>query len=94
LSVAVTPGFIPRVINVLVAIAGVGYPIDSFGNLLYPTYAFELASVTFVGEVVLMIWLLVFAARRPLSERDASDDHRPARVSDPTICNSGAGSRS
>jgi hypothetical protein len=94
LSVAETSGFIPRVISVLVAIAGVGYLIDSFGNLLYRTYTFELASVTFVGEVVLMIWLLVVAVPRPLSERDASDDHRPARVSDPTFCNSGAGSRS
>jgi hypothetical protein len=72
----------------------VGYLIVSFGNLLSLTYAFELASVTFAGEVVLMIWLLVFATRRPLSERDASDDHRPAGVSDPTVCNSDAGSRS
>ena len=55
--------------GVLVAIAGAGYLIDSLGGLLYATYTFELASLTFVGEVVLMVWLLVFAARRPPNER-------------------------
>ena len=77
-------GIVPRVIGVLVAIAGAGYLIDSLGGLLYPRYTFELASVTFVGEVVLMVWLLVFAAHRPAKERAASDNHRPADVSDPT----------
>ena len=56
-------------------IAGTGYVVDSLGGLLYATYPFELASVTFVGEVVLMIWLLFFAARRPCNERSSPDDH-------------------
>ena len=66
---AFTSGFVPRFIGVLVAIAGAGYLIDSLGGLLYAPYSFELASLTFIGEVVLMVWLLVFAARRPLNER-------------------------
>ena len=92
---AFTSGFVPRVIGVLVAIAGAGYLIDSLGGLLYATYTFELASLTFIGEVVLMVWLLVFAARRPPNERTTSDDHRLAGVSDPTtIRNSDQESRS
>ena len=92
---AFTSGFVPRVIGVLVAIAGAGYLIDSLGGLLYATYTLELASLTFIGEVVLMVWLLVFAARRPPNERTTSDDHRLAGVSDPTtIRNSDQESRS
>jgi hypothetical protein len=88
-------GFVPRLIGVLVLIAGAAYLVDSFGGLLYATYAFELAAFTFIGEVVLMIWLLLFAARRPRNERTSSDDHQLAAVSDPTkIRNSGPESRS
>jgi hypothetical protein len=64
---------LPRVIGVLVAIAGAGYLIDSLGGLLYAAPRFELASLTFIGEVMLMVWLLVFAARMPLNERTTSD---------------------
>ena len=55
---AFTSGFVPRIIGVLVAIAGAGYLIDSLGGLLYVP-SFELATLTFIGEVVLMVWLLV-----------------------------------
>jgi hypothetical protein len=71
---AFTSRFVPRFIGVLVAIAGAGYLIDSLGGLLSARYTFELASVTFIGEVVLMVWLLVFAARKPLDPRVAPDD--------------------
>jgi hypothetical protein len=88
-------GFVPRFIGVLVLIAGMGYLVDSFGGLLSATYTFELAAFTFIGEVVLMIWLLSFAARRPRNERTSSDDHQLAAVSDSTrIRNSGPESRS
>jgi len=88
-------GFVPRFIGVLVLIAGAGYLVDSFGGLLSATYTFELASFTFIGEVVLMIWLLLFAARGPRNERTSSNDHQLAAVSDSTkIRNSGLESRS
>ena len=41
-----------------------GLLIESLVSLLSATYAFALASLTFVGEVVFMIWLLAFAAGR------------------------------
>jgi ABC-type multidrug transport system fused ATPase/permease subunit len=69
---AFTSSVVPRVVGVLVAIAGAGYLIDSAGGLLSATYTFELASVTFIGEVVLMVWLLMFAVRRPLRGLDST----------------------
>jgi hypothetical protein len=92
---ALVSGFVPRFVGLLVALAGTGYLVDSFGGLLHATYTFELASVTFIGEVVLMIWLLLFAVRRPRNQRASPDDRRPGAVSDSTtIRNSGSESRS
>ena len=92
---AFVSGFVPRFVGFLVALAGTGYLVDSIGGLLYARYTFELASLTFVGEVVFMIWLLSFAARRPRNQRASSDDHRLEAVSDSTtIRNSGSESRS
>jgi Domain of unknown function (DUF4386) len=88
---ALISGFVPRFIGVLVVIAGAGYIVDSLAPLLSPRYTFEVASVTFVGEVVLMIWLLVCAARRSLP----SDDHRLRGAGDlTTMRSSGPESRS
>jgi len=51
-------GYVPRWIGALVAISGAGYVIDTIGGL-FSGYSLEVGAVTFVGEVVLMIWLLV-----------------------------------
>jgi hypothetical protein len=51
-------GFLPRVIGVLVAIAGTAYVIDSGTLLLFPGHA-TISQFTFVGEVVLPLWLLI-----------------------------------
>lgn len=51
-------GYVPRVVGILVMIASFGYLIDSFGGILSAGYSANVAQFTFVGEVVLMIWLL------------------------------------
>lgn len=35
-----------------------GYLVDTFGKLLLPGYDLTIAQFTFVGEVLLLIWLL------------------------------------
>jgi hypothetical protein len=81
---AFTSGFVPRFIGVLVVIAGAGYLIDALGSRLTTTYAIEVATFTFIGEVALMVWLLVFAAR----SRFQSNDQRLEVVSDATTIRS------
>ena len=72
-------------------IAGAGYLADCLGGLLSTRYAIEVASLTFVGEVVLMVWLLVFVVR----SRFQSNDQQLDAVSDATtIRSSGLRSRS
>lgn len=55
-------GVLPRWLGVLVMLAGAGYLIDAVG----PAFGVELAvsTVSFVGEVVLLIWLLIGGLRK------------------------------
>jgi hypothetical protein len=50
--------YIPGVLGVLVAVAALGYLVDSLGGLLSRSYDADVALVTFPGEVLLMGWLL------------------------------------
>jgi hypothetical protein len=50
--------YLPRVIGVLLAVASLGYLIDSFGALLSSSYDANVAGFAFVGEALLMVWLL------------------------------------
>ena len=64
-------GYVPKTLGVLLAIAGVGYVVDSFGRVLVSGYAFEVAAFTFVGEVLLIFWLLIYGRRIGLAEKTA-----------------------
>lgn len=57
------PGYLvfksgPQILAVLVVLAGVGYFIDSFGKMLLPDYSLTIGLYTFVGEILLIFWLL------------------------------------
>jgi hypothetical protein len=51
-------GFIPKWLGILVGIASVGYLVDSFGKFLIPNYNLTVSTFTFVGEFLLIFWLL------------------------------------
>ncbi len=52
-------GYIPRIIGVLLMIGCFGYLIDSFMAFLFPNFGVSIAQFTFVGEVLLPLWLLI-----------------------------------
>jgi hypothetical protein len=52
-------GYVPRVLGVLLVIAGAGYLVDSFAGMFVANYAVNVAAITFIGEALLMVWLLV-----------------------------------
>ena len=60
-----------KVLGVLLAIAGVGYVIDSFGRVLVAGYSFEIAGFTFLGEVLLIFCLFIYGWRISLIEAAA-----------------------
>jgi hypothetical protein len=63
-------GFVPRGIGVLLVVAGAGYAYDSFAALLTEGPAFAVSNVTFVGELLLGLWLLLRGHRiSPAADR-------------------------
>jgi hypothetical protein len=53
-----TSRLVPRVVAVLVALAGLGYLVDSFGFLVSSDYTFGIGGFTAFGELLLGLWLL------------------------------------
>jgi hypothetical protein len=51
--------FIHKIFAILLIIAGLGYLFDIFGTFFIPNYSIEIAMYTFIGELVLMFWLLI-----------------------------------
>jgi hypothetical protein len=54
-------GNVPTVLGVLLAVAGLGYVVDAAGTIVVRDYSANIAGVTFLGEVLLVLWLLVRA---------------------------------
>jgi hypothetical protein len=51
-------GFLPRIIGVLLIIAGVGYIVDSAALFLLPDLNIAISKFTFIGELLFLLWLL------------------------------------
>jgi hypothetical protein len=70
-------GFMPRILGVLLVVAGLGYLTDSLGSVLFQGYSATVGAFTFPGEPLLGLWL-VFRARHIAAST-------PARASGPPI---------
>ena len=53
----------PRMLAVLIVVAGAGYLTDSIGTMLIADYGLTVSTFTFVGEALLIFWLFWRAAR-------------------------------
>lgn len=62
-------GFVPRLIGALLVIAGVGYAFDSIVSVFTEHPAFVVSNVTFVGEFLLGVCLLLRSRRTTLATR-------------------------
>ena len=51
--------YTPKWIGILLAIAGLGYVIDTLDSALFMDRIPDLSMMTFIGEVVFMLWLLL-----------------------------------
>ena len=56
-------GYIPRVLGVLLAIAGLGYATDSLGAVLSENTWTDISGFTFLGEFLLALWLVIRASQ-------------------------------
>lgn len=58
-------GYIPRIVGILLVIAGLGYVFNYLGPYLYPALDLRFLPVTFLGELIFPIWLLIRGWRIP-----------------------------
>jgi hypothetical protein len=71
----------PRILGVLVAIAGGGYLADTFTRILVPDFAFTFSLITFVGEALLIVAFFWRAARGFADEPERDG----GRLTDPSL---------
>jgi len=55
--------YIPRIIGVLLFIAGAGYLINTLQPYLFPRVNIDYISITYFGELIFMFWLLIKGPR-------------------------------
>ncbi len=60
--------YVPKLLGILLVPAGLGYLIDSFGSTLVNDYSLNVGAFTFVGEALLMLWLLARSRRIRLAD--------------------------
>jgi hypothetical protein len=56
-------GYVPKTIGVLLTVAGVGYIVDSLVTVFTEGTPFTISTVTFLGEFLLALWLLIWGRR-------------------------------
>lgn len=66
-------GYVPKLIAVLVAIDGLSYAVDTFGAVLSPGQWTDTATFTFIGELLLALWLVIRGPRLTLNVSGPKD---------------------
>jgi hypothetical protein len=79
--------FIPRVLGVLLMIAGSGYLVDSLTSLVLPKYAHLVSQFGIIleaGELPIILWLLIWGARaQPSNDQPGASVDLPSATSAP-----------
>lgn len=52
-------GYMKKILGIFIILASLGYLFDGFGKLLSSNYNLQIAMFTFIGEVILIFWLLI-----------------------------------
>lgn len=51
--------YMPKVLGALLVIAGFGYIFDAAAGFLFPSFGVEVSLFTFIGELLLALWLVI-----------------------------------
>ena len=62
--------YIPKILGVLLIIAGLGYLITTLKPYLFPNLNLDFARFTFYGELIFMLWLLIKGSRIKESDKE------------------------
>ena len=80
----VRSSLLSKLLAALVLVAGGGYLVDTFGEILVPGYSFSVSVFTFVGEALVIVWLLWTALKGVGRQDGALDDATERRSAQPT----------
>lgn len=58
-----TSGYVPKILGILLVVAGLGYLAETVITFFLPDFSVPIAMVTFAGEVIFAVWLLVKGIR-------------------------------
>ncbi|HYI45896.1 MAG TPA: DUF4386 domain-containing protein [Actinomycetota bacterium] len=72
-------GFVPKLLGAVIGIAGFGYLFDSFSAALSQGEPLEISGISFVGEFLLALWLVIWGRRIVLNEQVHPEDVVNAR---------------
>lgn len=62
---------INNIFGILLLAAGFGYSMDGLGKVLIPDYSLSLIKFTFIGEVLLMLWLFIKGTKtQPITKNE------------------------
>jgi hypothetical protein len=61
----VRSGYIPRLVGIALAIAGIGYIVYNLRPYLHPDVEIEFVFATYAGELVFVLWLAIWGWRIP-----------------------------
>ena len=61
-------GYVPKLLGVLIGIAGLGYIYDSIGAFVSGGSWTQVSTVTFIGEFLLALWLAIRGRRITVSQ--------------------------
>jgi len=59
-------GFIPKVIGIILLLAGISYLIDYLGWMLFPNLGLGASFIFGYGEAIFMVWLLIWGGKKEL----------------------------
>ncbi|MBD0366538.1 MAG: DUF4386 domain-containing protein, partial [Flavisolibacter sp.] len=76
--------FIPRILGILLLLAGIGYTIDSLTFMLFPHYHDQTKTLAFIfsglGEISIMLWLLIKGVKDHISIQVVSEMRTTVRT--------------
>ena len=59
-------GFIPKVIGIILILAGISYLVDYVGWMLFPDLGLGVSFIFGYGELIFMIWLIIWGGKKEL----------------------------
>lgn len=65
--VAFRSGFIPKAVGIILILAGLSYLIDYVGWMLFPDLGLGVSFIFGYGELIFMVWLLIWGGKQELS---------------------------